>query len=280
MPPNLTTKVLALALVGFIAAGTLGCATGPVNPSLPITSADAEADIRRMRDEPRTLDRPVVVLAGWADPFFANTYWRDTLRKTGVERDRIVDLSFLGRWTLASCREKVLAEVEKAWPSDDPEWTREVDVVAFSMGGLVARASAAPARDDAQNPRRLRIARLYTIASPHRGSSLAALMPNGLSLDRRIIEMQPGSDTLMYLNDVRAAGDAAYELATYTRLNDWVIDSANTAPEGEAPWWVATPFLHRPHQEAYRDPRIEADILRRLRGESPLTTSPPAPLPD
>ncbi|MEO1236636.1 MAG: hypothetical protein AAFX76_07590, partial [Planctomycetota bacterium] len=205
---------------------------------------------------------------------FANTFWCDQLKQQGVPGDRVVGLSFFGRWSFDACRDRLIAAVDERWPAADPAWTTEVDVVAFSMGGLVARYAAAEPWSDGTTPRRLRVRRLFTISTPHRGARLARLP----ALDARVVDMRPGSDFLGRLD--AALADADYALTPYTRLGDWVVGPENTAPPGRNPHWVPTPVLHRQHQEAYRDPRIRADILRRLRDESPLTTEPPAPLPD
>ena len=66
-------------------------------------------------------------------------------------------------------RTTVIEAVNKAFPSDDPQWTVPVDVVAISMGGLVARYAGVPARGEG-DVRKLRVVRLFTLASPHPNS--------------------------------------------------------------------------------------------------------------
>lgn len=258
-----------------------GCVSGPVNPSFAVTRGEAKQIIEEIEVDPRPLERPVVVMAGWADPGFADSYWKNQVGKITGE-DRVIGLKFIFRGDFESCRDHVIAEVQEAWPSDDAAWTTEVDVVAFSMGGLVARYCAAPSlrdrepgvKDEFKPPkRRLRVRQLFTISTPHRGAMLAGVP----TLDRRLIDMRAGSDFLAHLD--AALPDARYTLIPYTRLGDPVVGTQNTAPPGVLAWWVDTPFLHRPHQEAYRDPRIRADILLRLRGQAPLTRTPAAALP-
>ena len=70
-----------------------------------------------------------------------------------------------------------------------------------------------------------------------------------------------------------------YEMHCYVRLDDSVIGAASAAPQGRAAWWVANMPLELSHLGAAEDPRILADIARRLRGETPFTRVPPAPLP-
>ena len=72
---------------------------------------------------------------------------------------------------------------------------------------------------------------------------------------------------------------SSYELYSYVRLGDALVGTANASPPGRQAWWVPTPPLEDAHLTAFRDPRIVADIARRLRGEEPFATDPPQPLP-
>lgn len=262
-----------MAVVVAVLSVAGGCAAPRVNPSFAVSRDEARRDLERIFADPRPLDRPVVVFAGWADPFFVNTHWSKEIRRVSGT-DEVRGFSFIFRHDFDRCRNYVIGTVDDAWPSDDPEWTTEVDVIAFSMGGLVARYSAAPPMTEKGTARRLRIRNLYTISTPHRGAK-TAWVP---TFDRRVVDMRPGSAFLTYLD--AAWSDAGYTLTPYTRLDDPIVGERNTSPPGVTPWWVHTPFLHRAHQEAYLDPRICADLLRRLRGETPYTTSPAAALPE
>ena len=273
----MSNQLAAPVCLALIAALSGGCTTQKINPSFNVTTDSAKQVIAQIQANPKPLRRPVVVLAGWADPGFVNHYWMKNLRQAGVSDDRMLGFSFVFKGRFDHCRNHVIEAVQKTWPSDDPNWTTEVDVVAFSMGGLVARYCAAPPLANHESipsdARRLRIRNLYSISTPHLGAKLSKL-PH---IDRRVIDMRPGSAFLTHLDE--ALPNAPYTLTPYTRLRDAIVGEANTAPAGVTPWWVDTPPLSRGHQEAYRDPRIRADILRRLRGESPLTISPAAPLP-
>jgi pimeloyl-ACP methyl ester carboxylesterase len=147
--------------------------------------------------------------------------------------------------------------------------TVEVDVIGFSMGGLVARHAARPN----SLGKRLNIRRLFTISSPHRGARLASLP----TVDQRMIDMRPGSAFLADLNSHLSEAD--YELLAYTRLGDMIVGPENAAPPGMSPWWVANASFSLAHISAGADPRILADIARRLRNEPPFTTTPASPLP-
>ena len=87
--------------------------------------------------------------------------------------------------------------------------------------------------------------------------------------------MRADSEFLAMLNEGLA--DANYELLCYTRLGDWIVGVENAAPPGHTAWWVPSPPMSFAHLGAATDTRILADIARRLRGETPLTTEPPVP---
>lgn len=266
------------ASVALLVVALTGCAPRPVNPSFSVPSADAKQFVREMRADPLTLDRPVVACAGWADPGFASSYWTGQLRRAFADADdRTLGVHFARRYTFDGCRDRLIAAVDRAFPTDDPDWTTEVDVVAFSMGGLVARyAAAEPAAVDPARPttrRRLKIRRLFTISTPHRGATMARVP----TLERRVVGMRAGSPFLARLDG--AWPGRRYRCVAYTRLNDPIVGTAHTAPPGTTPYWVAAPPLARSHQKAYRDPRIVADILCRLRGDTPLTAEISTPLP-
>lgn len=251
-----------------------GCVATP-NPSFPVTRAEAEAALREMSDDPQPLERPVIVAAGLFDAGMDVQKIAATLRGVVArgDRDKIASASFvsLTTGTFDGCRDHLIDKVERAWGVTGGDETIEVDVIGFSMGGLVARYAAMPRTDGG---RRLAIRRLFTISTPHRGARMAGVP----TFDRRTIDMRAGSAFLASLDD--ALPDAAYTMYSYTRLGDWIVGAENAAPAGQTAWWVPTPPLALAHVGAATDPRIMADIARRLRGEPPLATDPPAPLPE
>lgn len=259
-----------VAMLSVVVVGAVSC-RAVENASFALTLNDAREDLRRMRDEPQPLQRPLVIASGYGDPGFVPWLLGDRLRHLTHQDAQITQASFFFVFDFKSCRDKLIAAVERDHPSDDPQWTAEVDVIGYSMGGLVARFAAAP-RDD--GGRRLRIRRLFTISSPHRGARLAELA----SLEPRVWDMRAGSAFLKKLDEALAA--APYELYCYVTLGDFIVGAKNAAPPGEAPWWTAGRLLQPAHFSAWYDPRIIADIARRLRGEEPWATHPPAPLPE
>jgi Putative serine esterase (DUF676) len=256
---------LALALVG--------CGAPPVNPAFAVSFAQAHAAIGEMRAEPKPLARPLVVIGGFADLNVSPPLYRHFFR--GVARDaQIIPVSVGFCQTFDECREKVLAAVERSAPSGaEAQWTTEVDVMGASLGGLVARYAAAPAQSPDGNRKRLRIARLFTISSPHDGADLAEM----IALTQFHRDLRPNSAFLRRLAE--SDPHPNYELFPYVHLGDEIVGEQHAAPAGTNPIWLSNPPLAPPHLSAMMDERILADISRRLRGEEPLSHPPSPPLP-
>jgi pimeloyl-ACP methyl ester carboxylesterase len=261
-----------LTRIAFLAAiMAAGCAVPPFNPSFPIATADAKHLLEEMEKDRKPLARPLVILGGYLDPGLGSWWVGRRLRRV-VADERILEVEFFFASTFDECRAKLIDAVEAAFPSANLDWTTTVDVVGISMGGLVARLAALPAGGGASSGQRLRIARLFTISTPHRGAALAELP----SLHPLHLDMRPGSDFLQHLNEARRD----YEIIPYARLGDGIVGVENTAPPGETAWWLPGGPLAPAHIASATDLRIHADIARRLRGEEPLARSPPKGLPE
>jgi hypothetical protein len=263
-----------MRVVGMIVASAVvaGCsADRPRNPSFPVAMTDAKAILLEMEQDPKPLQRPLVIAGGIHDSGFVSKRLARALRRRVEPPDQVITVTFTGRGTgtFDECRERLIGAVEDAFGPTAGPATVEVDVIGISMGGLVAR-HAARARDD--GGKRLAIRRLFTISSPHRGARLAGLP----TLDRRAVDMRTGSAFLAGLDEALPSAD--YELYCYARLGDFIVGARNAAPAGQHPWWVASPPFSLAHVGAPHDPRIMADILRRLRGEAPLAVLPAAPI--
>lgn len=258
------------ATVGVLLLGVLlaGCATTPPNPSFPLTRRQARLDLDAMARSPKPAPRPILLLAGYMDTGLATAEIKSQLRRV-IRDGRFLTITFLGCATFDACREHLVKKVEREFPSSNPRQTIEVDVIGISMGGLVAQYAAQP---DA-TPKQLRIARLFTIATPHRGAMLAS----GLAIDPRARQMSPGSSFIEQIN--RSANRSDYPIIPYVWTNDNIVGAGNAAPPGMTPWWLPPTILQAPHTGPMNDPRVIADIARRLRGEKPYTVEPPAPLP-
>jgi pimeloyl-ACP methyl ester carboxylesterase len=182
---------------------------------------------------------------------------------------RIITVPIAGHLSFWGYRKELLDKLDRALPADKSGQRPEADVIGFSMGGLVARYSAIP-ENDGRSP--LRIARLFTISTPHRGSASAQEFPVFFQLQS---EVRYESARLREIDNA----PRNYPIFPYVRLGDAIVGTKNTAPPGEWAWWVYTPWFNLAHEGAPCDPRILADIARRVRGEQPFSTSPAAPLP-
>jgi hypothetical protein len=253
-------------------AGCLeGCATGPSNPSFPLTCAQAHQAIVQMRRAPVPLQRPLVVVGGFLDPNLSPPWYAHFFGEM-ANGQKIIPVSVGYCTSFAQCRRRIIDAVDKAVLSSDPNWTTQVDVVGASLGGLAARYAAAPS-DDPGHPRRLNIARLFSISSPHSGAKLAlAVAPSDY-----IRQMRPGSPFLQSL--AKFDSSARYEIYPYIHLDDDVVGDRFAAPPGRNVYWLPNDVPLPPHVSAMIDPRILADIARRLRGQTPFTIAPAAPLP-
>lgn len=280
-----------MAAVLLVAVTCLvGCASNDFsNASFSLTESDAKAALDGMHESPKPLKRPVLVLGGFSDPGFSAPLLAGDLRRACGEDVQFIPVSFLFCWTFDDCRDRVIEAVDRAVPTQDPNRTAEVDVVGISMGGLVARYAAAPSETGLFNRRRLRVARLFTISSPHRGAR-AAVLPtfNQLQLDMRVgspfFQHLEAKESLMCdaARDAgkKVEGDLPYPVYPYVRLHDTMVGVENAAPNGRTPIWVANLPLQDAHFFAPSDPRILADISRRLRGEAPYAHEPAEPPPD
>jgi pimeloyl-ACP methyl ester carboxylesterase len=247
---------------------TAGCATRPINPSFPLNVDDANRALTEMEHHPKPLVRPVLIVGGFMEPGLMPPSVKSRLTPlfTGSPGKYFSTLTLITAFNFDGCRQRLIAAVDARYPSSDPTCTAEVDVIAISMGGLAAYYAATPLPDQ----RRLRIARLFTIASPLRGARLAPL-PTLSPLQK---DMRPGST---FLTSLPAAD---YPIIPYTRLGDELVGESNASPPGTPPWWLPNRPFQSSHLQAYSDPRILADIARRLRGEPTFTHDPPHALPD
>lgn len=233
---------------------------GPVNPSFPVTEAEAMKDERRMRADLKPLDRPVVVIGAYRSPDPVIDAMTITLsRMTSGERGDFVRVPTWFEGDIEDLAALTIEKIERAHPSGSEAETIEVDVVGQSMGGLVARYAA-----DRIEGRRLKIRRLITLATPHRGAVMAERA--ALVEDRAIVDMYRRS---LFLTKLEEAYSGDYEIIPYARLKDGVVHAIDAAPPGRWPIWVSGPRFGGSHFTIEEDRRILCDVARRLRGEEP-----------
>ncbi|QOV89496.1 lipase family protein [Humisphaera borealis] len=302
-----------------------GCGTRPENSSFPLSVSAADKELVAIQAERKPLSRPVVVIDGYLDPGLGSAVVANWVRKLTPDEKQVVTVSLLTTTNFDACRQKIVAAVEEAFPSDDPAATQEVDVIGLSMGGLAARyaalpavgerpatlaatavpattlppttvptstvsttassapegaPSSAPSTDPAEllkpTGKRLRIARLFTLSSPHQGAAMADV-PTYLFISTQR-DMRRGSTFLQQLNDAGHTPD--YPIIPYVRLADLTVGEQNAAPPGQIPIWLPKGPFDAAHAGVVMDPRIAADVSRRLRGEASYVKEPRAPLPD
>ena len=254
------------ALILF-ATFMMGCDSQPLNPSFPTNPTAARADLGRMESRPRGLKRPLVVVGGFADPGVAS-WWLKREFETLTGDRRIIAVPLGECASIDQCGQRIVEAVETAFPSGSSKQTCEVDVVGYSLGGVASRyAGAGWGRG-----KRLRIARLFAISAPMRGARVAQEFPLFHPIQW---DLRPGSLMLTSLN----ASKPDYLIYSYVCLGDTVIGEANAALPGRTPWWVPRASPADAHSGAFFDPRIVADIARRLRDEPAFAQDPPAQLP-
>ncbi|MGD1916275.1 MAG: esterase/lipase family protein [Phycisphaerales bacterium] len=244
------------------------------NPSYPATNAEVKTAIETMKATPVGVDRPVVVLSGWRAPQMSSNQLAKRVRElTGADEDRVLALSYMWGNDIPDIADGVAQDVAEAFGSEIDDatgmrWTTEVDVVAGSMGGLVARtAFADPGEVGRELGVRLNINTLYTLGTPHRGAKLA----NWIRLDDASAQMKPGSDFLANLDDATLGEEHDLTIVPYATLRDTWVGASNSAPTGQDPIWVPGRIVLS-HHLITLDKRIQADLGRRLRGEEPLGT--------
>ena len=259
------------AVCAFMAAAmTLGsgCMNCTTNPRYPEPAAEASLRLAQYAQSPSVPERPILVLGGYMDPGFASGSLERALRRACGPDTEIVAVSFGDCTSMAQCRDRLMAAT-RALRAARPECA--FDVVANSMGGLIARYSALPedeiARCGLPSPAQagmLRIHHLYTICTPHRG----ALMAEGPLGSPMTKDMRPGSRFLSCLDS--ALPSAPYGLTCFARAGDSIVGADRSAPAGIEPILFDTPPFELAHVDAHRDPRILLVIVRGLRGEPSL----------
>lgn len=243
-----------------VRSGVMG-RSGIVNPAFRVTPDQ----IRSLRNAANATapSRPLVILSGYHSPAIPARTLARLLRSFHAatpERTLVVSYPLLTRVELAA--ERAAAAIEsRGWRHE------ELDVAGISMGGIVGRYLAAE--------RGVRIARLFTLASPHRGAKIT----RRIRPDAGAIQLSPGSSLLAHL-DSKLAGSIG-ELTCYSLLRDWMVGATNTAPAGHPSLWLDTDrWLAHPlsHFSITSDPRIVGDLALRLTGRTPWSrpgTNPP-----
>lgn len=248
---------------------------GPCNDSF--TCADVAARRRELAAAPQPLPRPVVVLSGYRAP---GVMGGQLIRELApLTSGRLADFTLFSYPHLSDIH-RVAARVATQLPrrlSAASVAPLEIDVIAISMGGLVARVLSLPSEHPLSLARVYpdraiatpQIRRLFTLATPHRGARLAAR----IAIDPAARAMRPGSSFLSALDSALPA--APYDLVCYGTLNDRTVGCTNTAPPGRRPLWL--PGGHGfAHSLISANPLVVLDLALRLRGAPPISDDAPA----
>lgn len=226
--------------------------------------------MEEMRGRPVALVRPLAVIGGWrSPPLMSRTLARRLCALTSRDPNQILSHAYPWAGSIEGASDHLR---RRLIPWLDALGTRELDVVAISMGGLVSRHLACSEAWGGRGDR-FRIHRLLTISTPHQGAQLA----RWFKIDRAARCMSPGSAMLSVLDDaLNQPGDHADALTCYVQRLDWFIGTWNAAPPGRELRWVHPPnplAMCMSHFTAHLHRAIIADIARRLRGEDPLQTT-------
>ena len=171
----ITITIRRLAILVLLAPAA-GCQAPPQeNPSFRITKDEAVSALRAMKKDPQPLERPLVILSGWHDPGMG-AWWLSEQYNDFIDDDRILTVGYGSAKNMDAARAEVIAEVDRAYPTDDPDRTVAVDVIGISLGGLVGRYAAMPVRDD-PDARRLDVVRLFSLAEITRMATAVGLRP-------------------------------------------------------------------------------------------------------
>lgn len=234
-----------------------------------IERAKAVRDSLRLRREQRRgqqarLDRPVLVLSGYRAPgVMGGNMARRLAALLGAPFDDFRMISYPHMGDLDRVAHAVDRIVRREFPSG-----QEFDVVGISMGGLISRMLASEDYARERGIERLRLRRLFTMATPHQGAKIAT----HIHPDRAAVEMQIGSPRLAWLN----AMPRDYELHCYAILNDITVGAKQTALQGESPMWVrGTPLFS--HSLITEHPLVVLDVAARLANLPGVLDRSPAP---
>ena len=195
------------------------------------------------------MPRPVLLVPGFLDGPGSFRALARHLRHEGLDARPIRLTPRLATCSLHHFAQQLAAEVERA----APEASSEVDLVGFSMGGIVSRLyvqrhGGAP-----------RVRRLVTLASPHAGSHVARIMPQEAAR-----EMRPGSALLADL-----ARDAAEAVASVDVTALWTPYDLTVLPGASGDWRVGAsermPVLA--HRLMLHDRRVMERVTEVLRDE-------------
>ncbi|MCX5688277.1 MAG: hypothetical protein NTV94_00540 [Planctomycetota bacterium] len=207
--------------------------------------------------------RPLIILSGYHSPIIPALTLASSLRTLGAaNRQNTLAISYFFAGRVETAAQQAMAAItRRGWKHES------VDVIGMSMGGIVARLLAAD--------HGLKVHRLFTLASPHRG----AILTRWIKPDPAAYALSPGSPLLTRLDTCLPA--SIPELTCYALLRDWLVGAQQTSPVGHTSHWLDVDrTIARPisHFSITSDWRIVGDLALRLMGHTPWS-SPGMPPP-
>jgi pimeloyl-ACP methyl ester carboxylesterase len=220
----------------------------------PYSESVAHDALRRWGREPVPLPRPVVLLTGWGMPRHMLDAYRFALERLTVGWEGHIHRRAIH---LLSTIPHLGSDLAEAIEDDEPN-ASSVDVIAQSMGGIVAREAARAFRST-----RLRIHRLYTLASPHAG---------GRPIVRCVCDPKAWalSQTSSYLCELNAdASSHDFPIMTLRLRRDFFVPRHSAHAVGTRHYDLdCMRAWHPPHTWSQWDVRLMAIILGDLLGHA------------
>ncbi len=253
---------VALAISGLGILGVAPHATAAPDDLLGEAARAPLTSFVEARDEEASAHHLVIVLHG-----FLRTSWSVAALEEhlGDEGRDVINWGYRTTDTRVDATVDQLAEALREALESRPADTR-VDVVAHSMGGLVARRLA-------QRHPELPLGRIVTIGTPHQGAQIAALagqfrIYRGLLGAGATVDLEPGSELLAELPPEAPAGVPVGVIVGgrgdemgYNPLIGGDDDGIVGVLEAELPGAADTLFLADVHHAALRhDARVLAAV--------------------
>lgn len=211
------------------------------------------------------MSNPVLLLPGYTDKVADLKGMADFLWQAGYHVH-----PFAPRPSDGSIRLEDMAAQLQAFADLTLGRTQPVDIVGFSMGGLVSRWYVQKL-DDAR-----RVQRLITLATPHNGTLFAYLhdiLPERAPVSfPGLRQMQPDSDFLKTINGDISPLDKINFSSLWTPLDLTVVPSSSSVMEVGRN--VRLPMPH--HRTLLTSPRAFEAIVQELRRPFPDQVSVPA----
>ena len=187
------------------------------------------------------MPRPVLLVPGFLDGPGSFAVLARRLEREGFETH---SLRLSPRIANCSLHHFARQVAQAAEPFD------EVDVIGFSMGGLVSRLWVQ------RHGGATKVNRLITLASPHNGSKVAHLLPQ-----QSVREMRPGSDLLEDLQqDIETLEDV--QIASLWTPYDFTVLPGSS---GDLPVGTSEPMPVAMHRFMLLDRRVAARVTELLR---------------